>query len=291
LILGAGASRPYGYPLGVELKNTLLDSPTGFDQALAEVDFKVTEWRAAQSHLRLFQPQSVDEFLVKYGDEYSELVKFAISHRLSAHENIYQHTDPNHQDHWYLRLLIEYLSDDPGLGQGVLRVVTFNYDLSLEAFMFETIKVRHKLTDERARDAVKALDVQHIYGHLGPLQTVHGSGREYGRFRSHAEMKVAAASLSTCFESASTTAVAKAQQHIEESDVVAFLGFGYSDENLKRLDLKAHLRRGTVLIGSEVNCSGTQQRIGPYLPEGMTLQVYGSNNAISVLPSLFAQSL
>lgn len=96
--------------------------------------------------------------------------------------------------------------------------------------------------------------------------TVHGSINE---------LRDAAASLSTCFESASTAAVADAQRQIKDSTVVAFLGFGYSDENLQRLDLKSHLRADAVVVGSDIGCTDAQRRVQRYLPDGMTLGAYG----------------
>jgi hypothetical protein len=239
--------------------------------------------------IRVFQPSSIDEFLARYG-EHSPLVKLAIAHRLNTKEEIYQHTDPQHADHWYLRLLDEFLSNDPALGGGVLTVVTFNYDLSLEEFMFETIRARHRLTDEKARETLKALAVQHIYGHLGPLQSVHGEGRSYGRFRSLDQLRDAARSISTCFEEASKVAVENAHPSISESAVVAFLGFGYSKENLGRLELKKCLREGAVVVGSMVRCPDAQKLVARYLPEGMTLGAY-DGNARKVLGSLLASAL
>jgi hypothetical protein len=179
LILGAGASAPYGYPVGVGLRNALLENASGFDSVIADIGMHANDWKELQRLVQVFQRPSIDEFLAKYGER-SQLVKVAIAHRLNRHESMDQHTSPQNSDCWYLRLLDEYLSNDPALGRGLLTVVTFNYDLSLEAYMFETIKVRHELTDEEARATVKALDVQHVYGHLGPLQSVHGAGRPYG---------------------------------------------------------------------------------------------------------------
>ena len=288
MILGAGASRPYRYPLGIELRNELLNAPSDFESALTAPDFGLNsdQWHDVQKLIRFFQRPSIDEFLAQYG-EHAAAVKLAICHRLNAYEEIYQHTDPSHSDNWYLRLLDEHLANDPGLGGGLLTVATFNYDLSLEAFMFETIKVRHKLSDEKARAAVKALGVQHIYGHVGPLTSVHGEGRPYGRFQSRIQMQTAAASISTCFEDASKVAVENTQRYIAESELVAFFGFGYSDENLRRLELKAHLRSDAVVVGSNVNCPDAQQRVAPYLPDGMTMGAY-SGSATAVLDAILS---
>ncbi len=275
LILGAGASAPYGYPLGVELRDALLNGPHSFDQRLHDLSIDAAEWTNVQAALHDYQKPSVDEFLSAY-PEHSQLMKLAIAHELNRHEDHMQHKSPSHKDPWYRVLLDEYLGDDKDFGSGLLTIVTFNYDLSLEKYLVDTSKARHRgRTDEQRQASLAHLAIQHVYGDLGPVVDIHGTGRQYGPFPNSATARSAAGSISTCFEEGSREAVANAQKQISESDVVAFLGFGYSTQNLQRLDLRSRLKKGAVVIGSNYKCGNVQDLLRPFLPEGMTAGGYG----------------
>lgn len=173
----------------------------------------------------------------------------------------------------------------------MLSIVTFNYDLTLEAYFLRTLKVRHVLSDEQAIEAIKNLRIQHIYGDIGPLVAMDPTGRKYGSFVSSQALRSAAARISTCFEPQSTEAVAEAQRQIHESECVLFLGFGYTEENLRRLDLKSHLRTAARVGGSTVGCENVEIRMRPHLHPGMSLHqvaIYGTGCTQNMLRSLFA---
>jgi len=54
MILGAGASRPYGYPTGVDLKNSLLDAPSEVSAALPDLGLDQQQWQQVQRLIRAF---------------------------------------------------------------------------------------------------------------------------------------------------------------------------------------------------------------------------------------------
>jgi hypothetical protein len=291
LILGAGASAPYGYPLGIGLRDELLRGPTGFDQRLRDLSIDAAEWADVQAALYDYQKPSVDEFMSAY-PEHSQLMKLAIAHELNRFESHIQHTNPSHKDPWYRVLLDDYLGDDMDFGSGILTIVTFNYDLSLEKYLIATSKARHRgRTDEQRQASLAHLNIQHIYGHLGPVIDIHGTGRQYAEFPNAAAARAAAENISTCFEEGSCEAVAKAQEQVSESDVVSFLGFGYSTQNLQRLDLKSHLKKGAAVVGSDYKCGNVQNLLRPFLPDGVTAGACGSGDAgavtVGLLRSMF----
>jgi hypothetical protein len=69
-----------------------------------------------------------------------------------------------------------------------------------------------------------------------------------------ADLRAAALGISTCFEPKSRDAVAAARKLIGESQNVLFLGFGYSDENLNRLDLLTCIQPHTNVVASVFGC-------------------------------------
>jgi hypothetical protein len=264
LVLGAGASAAYSFPLGITLRNALLGHDQKLLGYLGDADFSEERWVAAQDLIGRGQFTSVDEFLATHS-EYAEVTKVAIAYEIAKHETQHAHTNPQHADHLYNALFFDAIGNDPRLLDGLLSVVTFNYDLSLEAYLVETLKARHRLNDAAARERIAILRIAHVYGDLGPVQSIHGGGRRYGAFTDHRQLIVASRRIATCYEEASRDAVAEAQRQIAESDAVVFLGFGYSSENLMRLDLKTHLRPDATVLGSTYMCTGWRDRLTPHL--------------------------
>lgn len=265
LILGAGASRAYGFPAGQDLLNALLQGDGAFTQLLMDLGRDAQEWERVQDTLYRFQPESVDEFLARY-PEHAELTKMAIAFWLTKFENVKAHQNPNNADSWYRFVLKDVLDNDPLLGDGLLSVVTFNYDLSLEAYMVETLRVRRKISVERAREGVAKLRIQHIYGNLGTTLATHQAGRPYGPISTPEALRAAAEGISTCFEPESRDAVVVAKNLINESANVLFLGFGFSNENLQRLDLRNCLKAGARVIASLYRCPDGLARLQAVIP-------------------------
>jgi hypothetical protein len=260
LILGAGASAPYGYPIGRELCNRLMNSDEAFNQRLDALGKSREEWGHIQGLIHDFQPESIDVFLRQYG-EHADWVKLAIAHELSRHETLKAYLAPEHRDPWYRYLYLDVLWNDPALGGGKLSIVTFNYDLSLEAYLITTLKARHRMSHVQAIEALTALNIQHIYSDLGPTSATHGEGREYGNLNTPEHLLAAANGISTCFEPKSRDSVAAAYRLIQRSAYILFLDFGYSGENLERLNLEKALGMHARILASTYRCPGGLDRL------------------------------
>ncbi|HWX81698.1 MAG TPA: hypothetical protein VNZ02_16470 [Steroidobacteraceae bacterium] len=260
LILGAGASAPYGFPIGSALRDDLLKTDGIFNVKLKEASLDVKAWVEIQDLLHRYQSSSVDDFLRVYS-EHADYMKIAIAFQLNRHERLKEHQNPNHSDPWYRVLLDEVLENDPKLGDGALSIVTFNYEMSLEHYLAGTLQVRHRLEEEEANEALTALNFQHIYGAIGPALNGHHWSRPYGEFPSTRHLQTAANGISTCFEPKSREAVAVARKLIAESKNLLFLGFGYSAENLKRLDLLTCVQPHTNIVASQFQCHSGFERL------------------------------
>src|SRR5205823_5571052 len=68
-----------------------------------------------------------------------------------------------------------------------LRIVTFNYDRSLEHFLFNAIGHTHNLDEGSTAEIIGKLPIVHVYGQLGNLPW---QGMVNGRVRSYSGQTV-----------------------------------------------------------------------------------------------------
>lgn len=284
LILGAGASLAYGLPLGkglVEKICVLLPS-----SAQSHTNYKVgalydqlrgnpaisQAWDALSGHdlvyaliefrQRLIEsdPKSIDEFLSRdFGAAtkvFRQIGKLSIAHVIAAHESesAFQSVEqaPS-QDHWYRYLWQDCLNagsrslDD--LKAKRLRIVSFNYDRSLEYFLGKRIAAAHLAQPDRLLDPTKArtwaakgfkevennLQITHPYGTLGPLSEVPYGDTDNPRYHG-ANMAQRIRVIGEEREN-SEDSFALARTWIDEASNVVFLGFSYDATNMNRLGL------------------------------------------------------
>src|SRR5437588_6950556 len=135
LVLGAGASQPYGFPLGGELTDRLIAQlgrhagPSLLDDLAQHCDIArddVTEFLRTFSRSGL---SSIDAFLGRR-DEYSRVGKLAIAWALCRHEDRDVLYRRGNNDHWYSLLwdaLAAGAHTPADFSQNRLRVITFNY--------------------------------------------------------------------------------------------------------------------------------------------------------------------
>ena len=166
LILGAGASRHCGYPLGRDLVDALC-SLRGTHEIDALPDPEWTPKFAEEflDRMRFFDPSSIDEFLEKNRDD-AELRKFLIARELKKHENIDLMFPPNNAG-WYRTLFDALLTGGRPEFSKNLSIVTFNYDRSLEAYLHKVLRYRFKMNEDKASIILKELPIVHLHGILG----------------------------------------------------------------------------------------------------------------------------
>lgn len=262
LILGAGASRPFGFPIGRDLHKSLETSHNERDEFLTKLGYADND--AYRKLVRVFQAESIDRFLAKYS-EHVERAKLEIAYHLIKEENHFSLTNQHNPDHWYKYLHDVVLGDDENLGGGKLKIITFNYDLSLERYLCETNSVRHRLTAEQSRERMENLHVVHVHGHIGAMDLVHGKGRAYGEI-SPELLKEAASRMVTISESQTEKFWERAHGSLAGAKNVLFLGFAFAEENLKRLALDVHCRNAKFFI-APMKCPTAGKAVAAYVPE------------------------
>jgi hypothetical protein len=247
LVLGAGASAPFGFPSGRELRDKittgLRKEVNQLFQLLVAAGFNaelITGFR--DKLLRSGQP-SVDVFL-EHQPDFVAVGKTAIAASLTPLED--EDRLFGGKDNWY-----EYLFSKlgPSLLEDVapsrLSVITFNYDRSLDHFLYTALRNSYDLSPEKAAKYVLVgTPIVHVYGELGGLPSLGGGPgvRSYQPAEPANAVdtaKLASKAIRIMYEGGrdDNLALGQAQKLVREAEVICFLGFGYLQENLTRLRL------------------------------------------------------
>lgn len=256
LILGAGASAPFGFPPGRQLSQDicrgLSREATHFFVLLRECGFDANLIAAFRDALELSGRPSVDVFL-EHRPEFLELGKTAIAASLIAYEieDKLLEMKGNWYGYLFRRLGPSLLGD---VAQSRLSVITFNYDRSLDHFLFLALQNAFNLKPHEAVRFLKKIPIVHVYGTLGELPHVgRGGTRPYRRSdpaRTVTDALAAKDSIKIVPEGVEGDVdFGRALQILGEAEVVCFLGFGYLRDNVERLGLERR-RAGARLWGS-----------------------------------------
>ena len=241
LILGAGASQPYGFPTGGQLRNQilLLTSPSNFDalNLYRELGFTPDNVNFFnQSFKRSGQP-SIDSFL-EHRKEFIEIGKTSIAMALISkeNENLLFMCDGNS---WYEFLFKEMATGFIDLSSNKLSVLTFNYDRSLEHFLLTSISNSYGKSYADCKKVLELIPVVHLHGDLGGLDMVNSpvnGMRAYNPTVDLESIKIAASRIKIIHEGEQNKPEFDRARHIlSQSEFVCFLGFGYNEISMARL--------------------------------------------------------
>ena len=248
LVLGAGASNPYGYPLGGDLLKevaSLLGNGEWINTlALRGID-KVAIMNF-HSELSFSQQPSVNSFL-EYRPEFREIGKMAISMTLMACEKsskLLAITERGKGFYQYLFTLLRATWEE--FVENKLSIITFNYDRSLEHYLFTALKYSYGKSDEQVAEVLSSIPIIHVHGSLGPLPWQSSNGRPYSEvnFPSYPDEAFKLAELASknllivSEEEKSTNEFNRAFDCLKSAKRIYFLGFGYHEPNLKKLKVK-----------------------------------------------------
>jgi len=244
LILGAGASMPYGYPSGGQL---LQDIYTGL------VPEKGNQWRKMlercgiqqimidefRQALYKSQQPSVDIFLERR-PEFVEIGKMAIAIRLfecELEDVLFSFKNRNEGLYQYIFSKITANLNDFINNQ--LTIITFNYDRSLEHALFTSLKNTYNVSDVHCANLVSAIPIIHVHGSLGPLPWQAEDGRGYSpTVNAPEEIIFAGKRIIIISESQSgSPEFEKAFRCMSKADRIYFLGLSYHPANMQRLNV------------------------------------------------------
>ena len=197
-VLGAGASNTYGFPLGAKLTQniyiTLKESrgPGSDYMLLKEIGFSQNDINKFADDLEKSNLPSVDTFLMRK-PQFMDLAKHAIAIELVKKEH--QH-ELLQRDRWYFYLYNRINNEPDKLIKQKISFVTFNYDRSLEQFLYLSIKHgNNNITDEQIKKIITELNIIHVHGHIGFLPWQSSKSREYSNIRNAEIIKIAAENI------------------------------------------------------------------------------------------------
>ena len=234
---------------------------------------------------------SVDAFL-EYRDDFLDIGKTAIATALLPYETTSglfrawtvkrMRPEPIQADNWY-DLFFGVLSDGipfDEFDKHKLSIITFNYDRSIERYLFTSLKNSYGKTDEECGEKLRKIEIIHVHGSLGPLSWQPSpDGLPWIPYDSGTDPKViklAAQNIKIIHEgTADTPEFTQARNILLNSTKVLFLGFGYHPANLKRLGIGTLKIKHNNIKGTSLGLSyERKENIRRLIPILTELQCY-----------------
>jgi hypothetical protein len=245
LILGAGASMPYGFPSGAELRRIILDN--------LQLDYPPRKWiitlqklGITQDCIRNFQydlhnsdSSSVDAFL-EHRPEFLKIGKLAITLGLIPFEEEQQLKKG--EESWYQHLFGKLNAPFDSFDKNELSIITFNYDRSIEHYLFTAMKSKYGKSGEECKRKLGDIPIIHVHGRLGALLWQDEAGRAYlprpGATPEEISINNVSEKILVIPEAKDTSdEFDHAFKLMKDAERIYFLGFGYHEMNLRRLKI------------------------------------------------------
>lgn len=249
-ILGAGASQPYNYPTGPELKEQieteLLDNGHMYI-ALEALGFDGEEIDLFARDLKMSGKYSIDAFLENRPDLLN-IGRHSILLGLLGCEDEIDLFSAKRGSDWYKALFNEMCQKFDDFSKNKISFVTFNYDRSLEYYFYYSLMSNFgkQVGEDAIVKAISTIPIIHLHGNLGDAHWIDG-GRKYDGKSRKFELSSASAddflTLSKKIEivsgaDESNQHFQKARNFIAGAKRVAFYGFGFGGANLRRLGIR-----------------------------------------------------
>ncbi|WP_425258463.1 hypothetical protein ACPOLB_23465 [Rubrivivax sp. RP6-9] len=276
-VLGAGASFEVGMPTGYELKAKIESSLSfrledfrrlgGGDDQLRDALLQLSQRRGAEitpsDHLSaakliktgMPQAPSIDNFIDSHRSnaKVAEVGKLAIaSEILKAERASKLHVNPDRihnrlnagvvADTWFNAFfqLLTLNAQEKDLPERLkhVQVITFNYDRTLEHYLFHSIQNYYGCSPARAADILTNLTVFHPYGKVGSLPWQNsGMAVPFGGDMHSSALIQVSTLLRTFTEgtSESESQINTIRSAVFEAEILTFLGFAYHELNLELL--------------------------------------------------------
>lgn len=275
-ILGAGASRPYGFPSASELRrDIIIDFPEMYKRSFAEqnnldlskVDLH-PDFERVINTFNKSSTKSIDLFLSR-NKQFYNIGKIIIAYLIASYESKSKFREEIEapQFDWYMHiydLLTKHISDPEKLisffENNNVSFVTFNYDRSLEQFLYESFFNSFSTKRNEIAKLFSNIKILHVYGKIAKLPWENEYPRlEYGSPNYFGNLDELAKSINIVFEER-TDDLSEAKQLISDAQRIFFLGFGYADENLDALDFNSLIHQGSRIYGTGLGLTDSERR-------------------------------
>ena len=283
LILGAGASMPYGFPSGrrllFDIRDTLATGVqhmnSGGDPDRAPIVYRAVRWfKFNDLKIKFFvdalnetMHPSIDAFLERYS-EFMDIGKVSLAASLIPYEqrNMLMQRDRD-EVQWY-EYFFNLVRDPDEFMKRNLSVVTFNYDRSFEYFLYYAFMNSFHLDSAQAIELMKNIPIVHIYGNLGAPKFLSKDGRDYKNDVTVEDIQKCIDGLKIISEVEDThPTFPQVHTLVAEAQKVIFIGFSFLPANVQRLKLRLHLTEvvGTVYYMKQGEITRVQSTLLKYL--------------------------
>lgn len=258
LVLGAGASKDYGFPLGRELRDDVCQVCRSHTPTLCRITgFTAEQFVEFGQRLERSGYTSVDWYLEMNPDD-MPIGRKAIAAALTHYE---QPTKlfPGPADHWYETVFNRWWADDEKtLARGRrVTILTFNYDRSLELYLSTVVGTRTGQVPSDAIVRIKGAD--HVVVADGPeIIHLHGQLRgEYSNTWTTERLDDEGLLLLSSADHGSAE-FERGRAAISRCRSLYFLGFGFNPKSMNRLGdfTDASVVSGIEISGTHVGVIG-----------------------------------
>ena len=266
-ILGAGASAPYGYPTAKGLREFIIrEFRKQYSEFLRdkrkifEEDIKaaINKFSYLIQSFKQSSTKSFDLFLSRNKENYYDDGKFILAWCILYFEMISKFNEDIEipETDWYTYLFNEMTSemtkstDLEKYKENRLKIITFNYDRSLEEFLSESLFF--SFAGDR-KDVTKFSDwikVYHVYGKIYDLQWENPEQGEKYQTNNILELAEKAKNNIQIIYDERRTQIEEIQGIIASAQRIFFLGFGYSRENLEAIGITNFLTKHQYINGT-----------------------------------------
>ncbi len=284
LILGAGASSEFGFPLGIELRRKILEIVRIQNGNVIDSDFRrlltsgLVKLNSNILH-RVFSilengmltVPSIDDFIETHKDDrdlvnYAKLIITKIIHSYErdlfrTHE-IYKkdHNSEfkNLKDNWLISLFT-ILCDGVSLSNldqlfKNFSVINFNYDRSFEFIFMDLISRRFNLSEDAVTAILPKLQLYNPYGKIAPLSP-QGTNLTFGNVKAGIPLGTdfgpeyyVELSQNILTYSEGNQAHEEFKSWLENAENIIFLGFGFHPQNLKLLEHSVAVKKRKIFF-------------------------------------------
>ena len=271
-IVGAGASKEFGFPLGAELKNDIdnalslefddLGRPANqqtrllkecyeglFCDEAGTADDKEIIRKAGLLRKSLPLTASIDDYVDAHRSDahIASLAKYSIARSILAHERnstiAIKRDSPRinfkkTQDTWishFFKLIREGHTFD-GLRSSFENAsfIIFNYDRVVEHFLQEAVKELYQVDDDAAAGVLAHSKFLHPYGSLGSINSKSSAeALPFGAEESVYNIVRATKSIKTYTEQINDQSQVELTKIVSDSARIVFLGFAFYPQNMK----------------------------------------------------------
>ena len=181
-VIGAGGSDPYGFPTGYGLKkqieNMLEPDEDGF-KILRQCGYTKGSLTKFKNNLKYCGLRSVDRYLEK-NPKFVPLGKEAIALRILELENQNNLFRYDISGDWYHYLYNYMIEESPSIENNNVVFLTYNYDRSLERYLFIVTRKSKSLSFKDSVSIMKKIPIVHLHGRVGALNWQSGKTISYG---------------------------------------------------------------------------------------------------------------